>query len=119
MQYALIFAEPQSEFDKRTDPEHAPAYWASWMAYIGAMREAGVLVGGEGLEAPSGAVTLRIRDGARDVQDGPFAETKELLGGFVVLEVESVEAALDWAARSPAATCGSVELRPCLPPPAQ
>ena len=117
MQYALIFAEPASEFEKRNDPAQAPAYWGAWMGYIGAMREAGVMRGGHGLEPPMLATTLRLRDGQRHVQDGPYADSKEQLGGFIIIEVPDLDAALEWGSRSPAAAVGSVELRPVLPPP--
>jgi hypothetical protein len=117
MQYVLIFAEPASEFEKRNDPAQAPAYWGAWMGYIGAMREAGIMLGGHGLEPPMLATTLRLRDGQRQVQDGPYADTKEQLGGFIAIEVPDLDTALEWAARSPAALIGSVEIRPVLPPP--
>lgn len=117
MQYVLIFAEPPSEFEKRNDPAAAPAYWGAWMGYIGAMREAGVMTGGHGLEPASLATTLRLRDGQRHVQDGPYADTKEQLGGFIAIEVPDLGTALEWASRSPAAAVGSVEIRPVLPPP--
>ena len=59
---------------------------------------------------------MRIRDGKRIVQDGPFADTKEQLGGYFVIEVPDLDAALEWAARAPSAACASVEVRPVLPP---
>ena len=62
------------------------------------------------------ATTVRIRDGKRLVQDGPFADTKEQLGGYFVIEVPDLDAALEWAARAPSAACASVEVRPVLPP---
>jgi hypothetical protein len=71
-----------------------------------------VLVGGNPLQAPETATTVRIKDGKRNVQDGPFADTKEQLGGFTILELPSLDAALDWAARCPAASSGAVEVRP-------
>ncbi len=118
MQYALIFAEPATEFQKRNDPAAAPAYWGAWTGYIGAMRAAGVMTGGHGLEPPILATTLRLRDGQRHVQDGPYADSKEQLGGFVAIEVPDLDTALEWASRSPAAAVGSVEIRPILLAPA-
>jgi hypothetical protein len=70
--------------------------------------------GGKGLEPPSTGTTVRLRDGERIVQDGPYADTKEQLGGFFVIDVPDLDAALDWAARCPAATDGVVEVRPVL-----
>jgi hypothetical protein len=118
MQYMLIFNEPEAEFAKRNDPAHAPAYWGGWNAFIGAMAQAGIIVNGDGLEPPHTATTLRIRDGKRTVQDGPFADTKEQLGGYFIIDVPHLDAALDWAAKSPSASYGSVEIRPVMPPPA-
>ena len=117
MQYALLFAETASEVAKRTDPAEAPAYWGAWMAYMSAMQEAGVMRGGQGLEPARLATTLRLRAGQRHVQSGPYADSKEQLGGFVTLEVPSLDAALEWAARCPAASAGAVEVRPVMPPP--
>ena len=75
-----------------------------------------VIVKGDGLQGPNTATTVRIRDGKRIVQDGPFADTKEQLGGYFVIEVPDLDAALEWAARAPSAACASVEVRPVLPP---
>jgi hypothetical protein len=86
------------------------------MAYIGAMKQAGVIVNGDCLQGLHTATTVRVRDGKRLVQDGPFADTKEQLGGYFVIEVPDLDAALDWAARSPAAASSCVEVRPVLPP---
>ena len=64
---------------------------------------------------PHAATTLRLRDGQRVVEDGPFADTKEQLGGYFVIEVPDLDAALDWAAKAPSARTASVEVRPILP----
>jgi hypothetical protein len=63
------------------------------------------------------ATTIRLAGGKRQVQDGPFADTKEMLGGLFMIEVPDLDAALQWAARCPAADGGSVEVRPMMPPP--
>jgi hypothetical protein len=116
MQYMLLLNEPESEFAKRTDPALAGAYWGGWNAFIGAMAQAGIIVKGDGLQGPQTATTVRIRDGKRLVQDGPFADAKEQLGGYFVIEVPDLDAALEWAARAPSASSASVEVRPVLPP---
>ena len=116
MQYILLLNEPESEFAKRSDPEQAGPYWGGWNAFIGAMAQAGVIVKGDGLQSPQTATTIRLRDGKRIVQDGPFADAKEQLGGYFVIEVPDLDAALEWAARSPSASSASVEVRPVLPP---
>jgi hypothetical protein len=116
MQYMLLLTETESEFAKRNHPEHAAAYYGGWSAYIGAMAQAGIVVNGDGLQGPHTATTVSVRDGRRIVQDGPYADTKEQLGGYFVIEVPDLDTALDWAARSPSAACASVEVRPVLPP---
>lgn len=117
MQYMLQFRENPEEQAKRTDPSQAGAYWGGWQAYIGALSQSGVMTGGNVLRPPETATTLRVENGMRHVVDGPFADTKEQLAGFVILDVPDLNAALDWAARAPCATGGSVEVRPVLPPP--
>ncbi len=116
MQFMLMFAEPAETFVTRDDPAQAGAYWGAWTAYIAALGQAGIIVNGDGLLAPSTATTVRVRGGKREVQDGPFADLKEQLGGYFVIEVPDLDTALDWAARSPAAEAGSVEVRPVMPP---
>ncbi|WP_298189297.1 YciI family protein [Novosphingobium sp.] len=117
MQYVLLYNEIPEERAKGSDPAEAEAYWGGWMAYMGAMSQAGVLQGGNGLDVPETATTLRIANGTRHVADGPFADTKEALGGYAVIEVPDLDAALEWASRAPCAAAGSVEIRPVMPPP--
>jgi hypothetical protein len=84
-----------------------------WTAYDKEVREAGIMVSGESLADLVTATTVRVdADGRRVVTDGPFAETRELLGGFYVIDVPDLDAALDWAARCPGARDGSVVVRP-------
>jgi hypothetical protein len=86
------------------------------MAAYGAFGEeaAGVILGGEGLEPSSSATTVRVRNGERVLSDGPFAETKEQLGGFYLLECDSLDEAIGWAVKIPGAATGSVEVRPVM-----
>lgn len=116
MQYILLLNEPESEFAKRNHPEDSGPYWGGWNAFIGAMAQAGIIVKGDGLQGPHTATTVRVRDGKRTVEDGPFADTKEQLGGYFVIEVPDLDTALDWAARAPSASYASVEVRPVMPP---
>jgi hypothetical protein len=69
-------------------------------------------IGGDPLLAPELGTTVRVKDGNRDIQDGPYANTKEQLAGFIILELPSLDAALEWAARCPAASIGAIEVRP-------
>lgn len=117
MQFMLIFSEPAAETAKRRDPSQGEKYWGAWNAYIGAMQGAGIIVSGNVLEAPETGTTVRVRDGKRLVQDGPYADAKEHLGGYVIIEVASLDVALEWAARSPASVSGATEVRPVMPPP--
>ncbi len=114
MKLMMLIYEAPEDLAKRTDPAQQPAYGAAWMAYARALAEAGVVVSGSGLQAPGTGTTLRLRDGRRHVQDGPFADTKEQLGGYFILEVSDLDTALDLAARCPAVTAGGIELRPLL-----
>lgn len=116
MQYMLILNETAEEFAKRNDPAQAGQYWGGWNAFIGAMAAAGVIVKGDGLLGPATATTVRVRDGQRQIQDGPFADTKEQLGGYFVIEVPDLDAAIGWASQAPSASYASVEVRPVMPP---
>lgn len=115
MQFMLMFYENQAELAKREGPE-AQAYWAGWTSYVNALGASGIVRAGEGLQPPKLGTSLRVIDGKRIVQDGPFADTHEQLGGFFIIEVPSVDEALEWAARAPCAGAGGVEVRPTLPP---
>lgn len=115
MQYTILFYENESDFAARTDEKRQGEYWGAWSAYVDALHEAGVMSKGAGLQPPHAATTLRFRGGERHVQDGPYADTKEQLGGFAVIEVPDLDTALEWAARCPAASTGAIEIRPVLP----
>ncbi len=84
----------------------------AFMAYRAALREAGVFVAGDRLDLASTATTVRITDGRTVVLDGPYAETKEQLGGFFIIDVPNLDAALTWAGRCPGAHLGTMEVRP-------
>ena len=109
--------EDEDAFEAREDPARSGAYWSSWQGYLAALSDSGVLRGAGGLQAPWVSTTVRVRDGQRLVQDGPYADTKEQLGGYFVLELPGIDEALVWAERCPASAYGSVEVRPLLPPP--
>ncbi len=91
-----------------------------WFQYTEDLRASGAFLGGEPLEGVDTAVTVRVRDGDISSTDGPFAETKEILGGFYMIDVETREEAEGWAARLPSSRYGSTEVRPIMelgPPP--
>src|SRR5262245_32593064 len=85
---------------------------AAYEAYTKALQGSGALVAANRLADGDSASTLRLRDGKRQVLDGPYAETKEQLGGYYLIEAKDLDAALDWAARCPGAAHGAVEVRP-------
>ena len=116
MQYMLLFHQPAAAFEAASDPARQGEYMGAWGAYIGALYASGTVVSGAGLMPPQTATTVRMRAGKRQVQDGPYADTREHLGGYFVIEVPSLDVALDWAARAPNSGDGSTEVRPVLPP---
>ncbi len=116
MQYMMIFSETREDFETGRGGPGKEAYWGAWNAFIGAMFASGIVKYGDGLEPPETGTTIRIRDGKRLVQDGPFADTKEMLGGYFIIDVPDLDTAIEWAAKSPSASTGSVEIRPVLPP---
>ena len=114
MQFALLIYESPEAFASRKSDGNDP-YTGAWRAYHKALVEAGVFVAGDPLEVPETGTTIKMKDGKRGVQDGPYADTKEQLGGFTILELPSLDAALEWAARCPAAASGAVEVRLLAP----
>jgi hypothetical protein len=113
MRYLLSIWIDENQMTGRS-PEQAEESMARYDAYTRELREAGVFAGGEGLVPTSSARTLRLRDDDRQVTDGPFAETKEQLGGFYLLDCDGLDEALSWAAKVPAAAHGSIEVRPVM-----
>ena len=108
MKYALLVHVNKEAVDQ-VDVAEARA---AGVAYGQALRAAGVFVAGAGLESPQTATMVSVRDGKRQVHDGPYAESKEFLGGFVIIDVPNLDAALEWAARNPSAAVAYVEVRP-------
>jgi hypothetical protein len=103
------------ESTRAEDPEAIGHAMAGWQAFDDAAREAGVLLACEGLALPHTATTIRVADGRRQVTDGPFIETKEQLGGIVLLEVRDLDDAMEWAEKMPWNADGcSTEIRPVM-----
>jgi hypothetical protein len=114
VQFMMLIYETAEDFASRAG-EQPSALIGAWRAYYKALVDAGVYVGGAPLEAPATGATVRVHGGQRRVQDGPYADTKEQLGGQIILELPSLDEALDWAARCPTAASGAVEVRPVSP----
>ncbi len=119
MKYAVIVLESQADFAQRSDPATMGAYWDAYSAYGQSLSTAGVAAGGNALQPSSTATTVRVRDGKRTVQDGPFADTKEQIGGMFVIDVPNLDAAIELAASCPAAHRACVEVRPIVEMPAR
>jgi len=114
MKYACLIYSDENDATANPDPsspEFAPIM-AGYMAFGEEAGGAGVILAGEPLEATSSATSLQVRDGEVITTDGPFAETKEHLGGFYVLECENLDDAMKWAAKIPHAATGTIEIRP-------
>jgi len=95
----------------RAEQEH---WLGAYKAYMEAMTKAGVLKSSSGLQPTASATTVRVANGKTQVLDGPYADSKEQLGGFHIIEVADLDAAISWAARSPTALHGVVEVRPVM-----
>ena len=95
----------------RAEQEH---WLGAYKAYMEAMTKAGVLKSSKGLQPTASATTVRVANGKTQVLDGPYADSKEQLGGFHIIEVADLDAAISWAARSPTALHGVVEVRPVM-----
>lgn len=113
MKYALfLYDDPANAHDFGT-PE-MDAEMQQWFAFTEELTHAGKNLGGEALNPVETATTVRVRNGKTVTADGPFAETKETLGGFYIIEAENLDEAIGWAAKIPSAPTGSVEIRPIM-----
>ena len=112
MKYALLIYSAE-DVGPQTEAEMAEEM-PQWFAFTEELNQAGANLAGEALLPSSMATTVRVRDGERLTTDGPFAETKEVLGGFYIVEAADLDAALAWAEKIPSAPYGSVEVRPVM-----
>jgi hypothetical protein len=113
MKYALTIYVDEAGREQASDEERQATSLA-YMELTQEMEQKGALVAGEGLYPTPTATTVRVREGERNVTDGPFAETKEQLGGFYVLDCKNLDEAIEWAEKIPGAQSGSVEIRPVM-----
>lgn len=112
MQYMLLIYGDESQ----RNPEEEKI--EPWMEYTAALQQAGAYVAGAGLLPTATATTVRVRSGETMTSDGPFAETKEQLGGYYLVDCNDLDEALEWASKIPSVGSGSVEVRPVFVPPA-
>lgn len=117
MNFSILIHEAAEVFAKRDDPAQRPALFAPIGEYLKALRDAGVFVDGAGLEAPATANVLSANGNGWKVQDGPFADTKEQLGGIIIIDASDREQALEWVRRFPVLPGRKIELRANLIPP--
>jgi len=111
MKYALlIYSTPGSA--GTAEPRPGDGVIDTWLDYTVALRQSGALIGAEQLDLVDTATSVCLRGGQRLLTDGPFMETKEHLGGFYLIDVPDLDAALDWAAKMPIMRYGTVEVRP-------
>ena len=115
MKYALLIYETPEAFARRANESENEPNIGAWRVYYRSLVEAGIYVAGDPLHLPEMGTTVRIKGGKRAIQDGPYADTKEQLAGFIILELPTLDAAIEWASRCPAATYGAVEVRPLAP----
>jgi hypothetical protein len=111
MKYAILQYLDEKKLAAPT-PEEMKEAKAAYQAYAQALNEAGAFVNAIGLQGSATATTVRVTNGERSVQDGPYADTKEQFAGIFIIEAPDLDAALEWAARHPAAVMGAVEVRP-------
>ena len=113
MKYAFNIYGDESARESAT-PEQQQQMSQAYAEVTQEMNDKGVFVAGEGLYPTGTATTVRVREGDQGVTDGPFAETKEQLGGFYVLDCKDLDEAIEWAAKIPGAQFGSIEIRPVM-----
>lgn len=112
MKYMLLIADDPETYAAETSADEGQAVMDEYLAFSQRLEDSGEVVDSHALQGISSATTVRIVDGKRTLTDGPFAETKEWFSGYYVIDVESLDRALELAAQIPAARHGSVEVRP-------
>ena len=113
MKYLLTIYTDESRFGEAT-PDEIQQVMAAYDAFSREVGEAGAMLGGEGLQPSSTATSVKVRDGETVTSDGPFADTREQLGGYYLLECRDLDEAIGWAAKIPGAQNGTIEVRPVM-----
>jgi hypothetical protein len=111
MQYLLLIYQNETQM-LAASKEAAERSFAAYVAYTEAMKKAGVYVGGNRLRPTTSATTVRVANDKTEVLNGPYVETKEQLGGYYMIDVPDLDAAVSWASRCPGASQGTMEVRP-------
>ncbi|HEV3038839.1 MAG TPA: YciI family protein [Candidatus Angelobacter sp.] len=113
MQYLLLIYSAESDWEKHSEPERQKIY-SQYRELVQSLKQSGNHLGGHELQPISTATTVRIRNGKKSTTDGPFAETKEQLGGYFLVEAKDLDEAMTIAARIPSVHTGSIEVRPVV-----
>jgi hypothetical protein len=113
MQYLLLIHDEEAHWGRISEEERS-AVMQEYFAYSNDLRESGAYVTGAQLQPTSTAVTVQVQEGETLTTDGPFAETKEQLGGYYLIDVESQDEAIEWASKIPSARFGKIEVRPLV-----
>lgn len=113
MRYLLLINTDEAAEVARSDEENQAIYGA-YFAFTDEIRESGAYITGEALQPTSTATTVRVRNGQTLTTDGPYAETKEQLGGYYLIEAADLDEAISWAAKIPGAKEGAIEVRPIM-----
>ena len=111
MEYMLLIYSDYSRWEAMSEAQKAEGL-AAYGAYTEALQKAGVMRAGNRLRPVQAATTVRVKSGKTEVLNGPYAETREQLGGYFLIDAPNLDAALSWAARCPGASHGTVEVRP-------
>lgn len=111
MKVMLLANEAPEDFALRDNKEKFDGYMGQWYAFSGSLQEAKVYDTGAPLEQPATATVVSVRNGVRKVEDGPYPDTKEQLGGFFIIDAPDLKTASEWAAKCPAARNGFVDVR--------
>ena len=118
MRYMLLLYSAEDAGPQPDTDEFGP-HMQEWFTFTNELEASGAMLGGEALEPSTTATSVQVRDGEMLTTDGPFAETKEVLGGFYMIDVPDLDAARKWAAKIPSAPFGTVEIRPIMELPDQ
>jgi hypothetical protein len=113
VQYMLLIYDEERTVQDMSEEERN-AFMGEYFTYTQELRDAGAYIAGDALQPTATATTLSVRNGKTLTTDGPFAETKEQLGGYYLIEAESLDGALEWAAKIPSARIGKIEVRPVV-----
>ncbi len=116
MQYLLLIYSNRADWAKMSEAERGQIF-GEYMAYTAQIKASGNYIGGEALESVESATTVRVKNGKTVTTDGPFAETREQLGGYYLVEAKDLDEAISLGARIPGAKYGSIEVRPIMPTP--